>query len=384
MCCLDMSRLEPAESMAVDRLVLAYIFIRIFQMITPVQYFLLRRKFDNVKKVQDKTLLAILKANANTEYGIKYDWAGIKTREEFVDKHPLVSYEHFRDDIEREIKGENNVLTTTKVDFIAMSSGTTGKNKYFLFGIPRIGMVMVYYLGIVGRRMLTNLKRHALFSLSSKVSLSPSGIRMGALSMMNKPSTTDIVPPCRVKVHTEITSYHMHAVFLLQEREVGKLEAFSSHLFYSFLKYMETNWSVICDDIERGKLRDDIGFEEDTYQQLNKYLRPNPTRAAELRPLIAAGTVGFVRRIWPGIDHIMMAKSGGFSHCANILMESYLKGVPVSWGGHLASEGLIGIRFDEDFQKDIYFLVPDMLFLEFIPEAEMNDETPTTLFMDQV
>lgn len=46
-------------------------------------------------QVQEETLLKILKSNADTEYGLKYNFGGINDKAKYVSQHPLTRYKHY-------------------------------------------------------------------------------------------------------------------------------------------------------------------------------------------------------------------------------------------------------------------------------------------------
>lgn len=48
-------------------------------------------------KVQEKTLIGILKNNACTEYGLQYKFDAIQNKEQYVALHPLTRYGHYKD-----------------------------------------------------------------------------------------------------------------------------------------------------------------------------------------------------------------------------------------------------------------------------------------------
>ncbi len=59
----------------------------------------MRRKLENDSfdfvKVQEETLLKILKNNADTEYGLKYKFGDINSKEKYMSLHPLTRYSHY-------------------------------------------------------------------------------------------------------------------------------------------------------------------------------------------------------------------------------------------------------------------------------------------------
>ena len=90
----------------------------------------LRKKSEDIDKVSEKLLLDLVWRNRNTEYGKKYDFAGIKSVEDYQDKVPLSSYDDYREYINRIAEnGEQGLLTSDKVVFFAKTSGSTGETK---------------------------------------------------------------------------------------------------------------------------------------------------------------------------------------------------------------------------------------------------------------
>ena len=51
----------------------------------------------NFEDVQERTLLSILKSNADTEYGMQYMFRDIQSKEQYLVKHPLTRYSHYKD-----------------------------------------------------------------------------------------------------------------------------------------------------------------------------------------------------------------------------------------------------------------------------------------------
>lgn len=81
-------------------------------------------------EVQADWLKKLLQTAKATEYGKRHDFAGIVTYKDFQDRVPIVNYEILKDDIERCLKGENNIFWPTEIKWFAKSSGTTaGKSK---------------------------------------------------------------------------------------------------------------------------------------------------------------------------------------------------------------------------------------------------------------
>ena len=82
--------------------------------------------------VQNELLDSLLAQASNTEYGRKYGFKGIRNAEDFRQKVPIVSYEDLFPYIERQLRGEQNILWPTEVTWFAKSSGTTNDRSKFI------------------------------------------------------------------------------------------------------------------------------------------------------------------------------------------------------------------------------------------------------------
>lgn len=77
----------------------------------------------------EQLLMEIIRKNSETEYGKKYGFQSIDTPSKFKNSVPLTEYEDYKGYIERMAKGEENILTSEKVEYFGISSGTTGSQK---------------------------------------------------------------------------------------------------------------------------------------------------------------------------------------------------------------------------------------------------------------
>ncbi len=82
--------------------------------------------------VQSELLDSLLRRAQNTEYGKKHGFQSVTSLEDYKQKVPLVSYEDIFPLIERQMKGEQNILWPTEVQWFAKSSGTTNDRSKFI------------------------------------------------------------------------------------------------------------------------------------------------------------------------------------------------------------------------------------------------------------
>ena len=80
-----------------------------------------------------------------------------------------------------------------------------------------------------------------------------------------------------------------------------------------------------------------------------------------------------------------IAKTGGFTHAAKIMEDTYLKGVKFGLGFHAATEGFLGICMSvDDFNQEICTLLPNSVFFEFVKEEDIEQDNPKTYLLSEV
>ena len=89
-----------------------------------------RRATLQPSQTQLRKLLAIVKKNRDTEYGKRYGFSSIQSVSDFQRQVPVVKYEDIRDDMDRVLAGQKNILTAEAPVMFAQTSATTGKPKY--------------------------------------------------------------------------------------------------------------------------------------------------------------------------------------------------------------------------------------------------------------
>lgn len=83
----------------------------------------------NVERVQWNYLKKLLRKNADTQYGKKYNFGSIKSYEDFAQNVPMTVYEDYETYIEAAAHGEKRVLTKEKITLFELTSGSSGGKK---------------------------------------------------------------------------------------------------------------------------------------------------------------------------------------------------------------------------------------------------------------
>ena len=100
----------------------------------------------DAEAIQRSVLASLLKRAADTEWGSKYGYAGMKDYDSFAAAVPVNTYEELKAYIERMRHGERNVLWPGTVKWYAKSSGTTNDKSKFIPVSPA-GLKDTHYAG---------------------------------------------------------------------------------------------------------------------------------------------------------------------------------------------------------------------------------------------
>ena len=88
-----------------------------------------RRATHHVRQTQEHRLLHLLRENRDTWYGRRFEFAKIRTVQDYQQRVPLADYDQFRPPIDRIARGEPNVLTKQQVRLFEPTGGSTSGEK---------------------------------------------------------------------------------------------------------------------------------------------------------------------------------------------------------------------------------------------------------------
>ena len=267
-------------------------------------------------KTNEDLLLQILHDNRNTEYGRKYGFGEIRSADEYRKKVPLSSYDDYAPYIKRMIqRGEHDLITAYNVIQYAVTSGSVGVQKM----IPMTEQSMSVYEKSFFARTTVLARRYymhkygkplpvgkCLNMLETESYTAEDGTPKGSVSGAVSGRFRDLFPimmtsPGPVQIpRSDMNMNYMKARFALEERGlVFILSAFMTNIV-DMMNYIRTNWEMITDDIENGKINEKV-CDEVSRALIMPYVRKHPKRAQELRdawscPRLTTVTVGIRRR----------------------------------------------------------------------------------------
>ncbi|XP_072050208.1 uncharacterized protein [Amphiura filiformis] len=510
--CFHISYIRASKNHTLSSILLLYILSRMVKLFS----ILIWRQFDarakDPRRAQEDCLKSLLKRNANTAYGKRNNFGNIKCLEDLRKLHPLTTYDHYEQYIERMVNGEKNVLLCEKVSRFGITSGTTGKGKlipisrkratsiltiliilqdaigkkygyqsplqkgFALYVNPTItttpgGQIIgpmhlytdgtkrlanatgnvpweamrlsteyeAYYLNLLFNRCDSNIgiwigpfssqihkamsrvelqwkqfvhdiktgtidedcvfigappkepARYSLISLqrlpmicNPTITTTPGGQIIGPMHLYTDgtkrlANATGNVPWEAMRLSTEYEAYYLNLLFNLCDSNIGIwIGPFSSQI-HKAMSRVELQWKQFVHDIKTGTIDEDLQIPVEVREACEKALSPDPERAEELRKEFEHGFDGIVRRIWPHMKCVFGIDTAQFNEKLN---EKYAKGIAIVSGTYLSTEGDLGVNLWAD--EDKYALIPIATIYEFIPEENINEAEPKTLFLDEV
>ena len=331
--------------------------------------------------VNTELLMKILKENSDTEYGRKYGFSDIHSIEEYQKKVPVTRYDDYIPYISRMVKnGEQNILCAAEIKHFNKTSGTMGVPKY----IPMSEAAMQQYNMYNGSGPLGMLSASCgndwvsgrairLAESTAEEEVLSCGATYGALSQKMTRQYRDKLkymytsPDEALFPKPGTDTKYLHARYALtDENATSFLSAFYSYLI-ELLRYIEKNWEMLVDDIEKGTIDESVHLPEDVRNKLQGEIEPMPERAAGLREIFSGGfTEPFVPKVWKKLKFIEGIGTGGFKIYADMIKEKYTgEGIEMLKLGISASEGFFSFPYRMNSEDTV--LLPNSVFYEFLP-----------------
>jgi len=313
-------------------------------------YFKWRQKkielvYNNPQFSQQNILKRILLKNASCSYGKKYNFNALKNYPDYKSSVPLVSYEDIYEEINKMMLGENQILTTEKVNWFAKSSGTTNDRSKF---IP------------VTKNYLINGHLKCAWDAASFIYNEDQEAKLFADKSLIMGGSIE-------KLNDNNYSGDISAIILHHFPKIGRR-------FYT----PDFDTALMKDWDEKIKKMAQI-----TAQQNVTLLAGVPSwTLVLLKEILKQTGKSHISEVWPNLKSYLHG-GVGFQPYQEIFKEL----IPSKKVGfrevYNASEGYFGIQNNKDI-KGILLLCDHEIFYEFIPFEDSSKSEPETLTIDQV
>lgn len=345
-------------------------------------------------KKQEKLLLKLMRDNESTIYGMKNNFDKVKSVEDYQNNVPLSTYADYEEYVQRMTEGVKRLITNRYIHRFTESSGSTGRPKIvplsgwaewvcqcFSFSAP-VGCAYKYFKEHLGYMP----PQKGLLTAEIGSRKLPCGKTVSCLSSIPLLNLKPLIPlfnttPAEVMYHNEPVDMDMHYAklrFALQDTTVSYISSIFITTLEAMFSYLENNWEMLCDDIEKGTINENVKMPEDIRKKLLKKLKPMPERAKELRSEFKKGfdVSPIVPRIWPECKWMCGICTGSLASYAN-KMQKYIGDMPVHYLTYGATEALIGVPIELNSPE--YVLLPQNGFYEFLPLDAPEGTKPLTI-----
>ncbi len=382
-----------------------------------------RRQFeadvDMAGQVNRELLQQILQLNQNSDYGQRFRFDRIDTREAVKEALPLTTYDDYQLYIERIAAGETNVLTSEPVKHFSLTSGTTGKQKMIPM-TARADRIISEHMSLLSHGILfdsipasRNLNRGLNIM---KAVTAPRPLKQAADASDDAgipfedrrrvrldghpaeparlcPASGDVrpvkhispylwtSPPEVLQVSNQQDANYLHLLFALAERDLMYICSPFSSIVADLFQLLEQAWPQLVDNLASGRIDIKGGLDVAVKESLERKLGNNPERARELETELAKGCQNITRRIWPHLLYVNCVTGGSFSIYTQLL-KHYIDGVPIYSGIYSATEAMVGISLWPE--EHTYVVTPRTAYHEFIPLGQINETRPDVLDLDQL
>lgn len=333
-------------------------------------------------KMQEKNIRRLMRINKSTVYGRMNNFSSVKSVEDYQKIVPLSTYADYDEYVWRMADGEKGLITNMPVRRFTESSGSTGKSKLvplsfwaewvaqcFGFSAP-IGCAVKWFLK---KGMLLPPQKGLLTAETTSRKLK--GGTVSCLSSIPLLNIKPLVPffatsPKEVLFPEQGLDMDMHYLklrFSLINTKTSYLGTIFITTLESMFFYMEENWEMLCDDIEKGIINENVNVPEKIRKKLEKRLKPMPERAEQLRNEFRQGfdCSPIIPRIWPKVEWLYGMGTGALSLYAKKLRRYIGEDMPIHYLGYTATEAFMAVPIELNSFE--YVMLPQNGFYEFRP-----------------
>ncbi len=333
-------------------------------------------------KMQETCIKRLMRKNKTTEYGKLHNFDKVKSIEDYQKTVPLSVYADYDDYVWRMANGEKGLITNMYVRRFTESSGSTGKQKLvplsywaewvcqcFSFSAP-VGCAVKWFAkkgrplpaqkGLLTAETSSRKVKGGTISCLSSIPL----LNIRPIVTLFTTSPKEVLFP---EPNVDMDMHYMKLRFALPSKKVSYLGTIFITTLESMFFYMEENWEMLCDDIEKGIINDSVRVPDEIREKYNKKLKPNPKRAEELRREFRKGfdESPIIPRIWPNVGWMYGMGTGALSFYAKKLRRYIGDDIPMHYLGYTATEAFMAVPLE--FNSSDYVILPQNGFYEFRP-----------------
>ena len=343
----------------------------------------LKSMASDAERVQTELLLSLVKRNADTEYGRRFDFSGIDSLEDYRRRVPLTSWKDYDNAVSRMIQGEDNILTSERIVYYCISSGLADEPKYIPLTSADINTQKRYSVDCVNETIEdyfnaagTGIPDKHIFYIGEFFRTgmpdgTMSGVRTGApYRLLEESGELDFsvfTAPKEVLFPEKLDDMlYMKLRFALADRAVNAIHGIFVNKIVGLLEHLQKNWDQYLEDISTGKVSEHFNISDEWKEYIESRLPADPERARELKSIVPGDGEKLALKIWPGLKYVCVSGGGIFARYMNRLRKYTGPDIPVHYFVYSTAESNLAVALDMN-TADRYTLIPDAAFFEFLP-----------------
>lgn len=256
-----------------------------------------------VAGAQRKLLLRLLRRNAETEFGRRYDFTTLRSVAEYQTRVPLSTYDDYQVAIQQISAGQPHVLTQEPVRLLEPTSGSTAASKL----IPYTASLRAEFQRAIAPwivdlyshepRLLFGQAYWSVTPVTRRHERSPGGIPIGFEEdseyfgrFQRRLIQSVLAVPPMVKLIEDVEAFrYVTLLFLLRRRSLALISVWNPTFLIMLVERLSDWWPLLADDIARGTISAPAPMASDLQLQLSAMNQPHRQRAAEIRAAFQSG-----------------------------------------------------------------------------------------------
>jgi hypothetical protein len=265
--------------------------------------------------VQKQVLLRLLRRNASTEWGCRYDFGSIRSVAEYQARVPLTTYDDYREAVQQIGAGQDHFLTHESVLLLEPTSGSTAATKY----IPYTASLKAEFQRAIAPWVVDLFRHHpqlllgqaywSVTPVTRRNQRTPAGIPIGFeedsdyLGRWQRyflQAVLAVPPLVRLIDHMDAFRY-VTLLFLLRSRRLALISVWNPTFLLLLVEPLSRWWPQLVADITHGTLSPPMALPADLHRLLAALNRPDPRRADQIRRVFQASADPASRhtQLWP-------------------------------------------------------------------------------------
>ncbi|MBX2961295.1 MAG: GH3 auxin-responsive promoter family protein [Cyclobacteriaceae bacterium] len=300
-------------------------------------------------EVQEELFRKLISTAKGTEFGKRYDFASITNYSQFRERIPVNTYEKLFPYIERQMRGEQNILWPSEIKWFSKSSGTTNARSKFI-PVSQEALEDCHFKG--GKDLLSifvnNYPETKIFD--------GKGLAVGGSHQVNE------FDPSASSYYGDVSAVIMQNLPIWAEFiRTPKLET-----------ALMSNWEEKIEKLARETAEENV---------TNIAGVPTWTILLIQRVVQLTGKTN-ITEVWPDLE-VFFHGAVSFKPYRALFRELIPDSSMIYWEIYNASEGFFGIQ-DKRESEEMLLMLDYGIFYEFIPMEAMENENPKALRLSEV